>query len=174
MPQHPVSTKGRVKRRAAGRHPPVPAHSTQPPCCHSQRNAAGYADGAALSHREPTTVLTTTMTTAGLPDTFTSPTRELVSSLVVPSACAYGSEGSRKSVVVYSTPMTRNRPELPGSGRSRWTTNHLVTQQKIRSNRTYPDLWVANPLVAGSSPAPQRMSIEACQNGYRTNHTRMK
>jgi hypothetical protein len=33
-------------------------------------------------------------------------------------------------------------------------TNHLVTQQKIRNNQTYPDLWVANPLVAGSSPAP--------------------
>jgi hypothetical protein len=58
-----------------------------------------------------------------------------------------------KSVVVYSTPMTRNGPELPGSGRSRWTTNHLVTQHKIRNNRTCPDLWVGNPLVAGSSPA---------------------
>jgi hypothetical protein len=106
---------------------------------------------AAVSHRELTTALTTTMTTVGLPDTFTYTTTELVSCLVEPSACAYGSEGSRKSVVVYSTPMTRNRPELPGSGRSRWTTNHLVTQQKIRSNGTYPDLWVANPLVAGSS-----------------------
>jgi hypothetical protein len=58
-----------------------------------------------------------------------------------------------KSVVVYSTPMSRNGPELPGSGRSRRTTNHLVTQQTIRNNRTYPDLWVGNPLVAGSSPA---------------------
>jgi hypothetical protein len=63
---------------------------------------------------------------------------------------------TRKSVVVCSTPMTRNRPELPGSGRSRWTTNHLVTQQKTRNNRTYPDLWVANPLVAGSSQDPGR------------------
>src|ERR1700739_2398267 len=41
--------------------------------------------------------------------------------------------------------MTRNGPELPGSARSRWTTNHLVTQQKIRNNRKCPDLWVANP-----------------------------
>src|SRR5271169_1777017 len=40
---------------------------------------------------------------------------------------------TRKSVVVYSTPMTQNRPELPGSGQSRQTTNHLVTQQKIET-----------------------------------------
>lgn len=40
-----------------------------------------------------TTVLTTTMTTVGLPDTSTYTTIELVSCLVVPSACAYGSEG---------------------------------------------------------------------------------
>src|ERR1700730_11673843 len=90
---------------------------------------------------------------------------ELVSCLVVSSARAYGSEGTRKSVVVYSTPMTRNRPELPGSGRSRWTTNHLVTQQKIRNDRTYPDLWVANPLVAGSSPA--RPTSEAIFQDHR-------
>jgi hypothetical protein len=93
------------------------------------------------------------MTTVGLPDAYTYTTIRLISCLVASSARAYGSEGSRKSVVVYSTPMTRNRPELPGSGRSRWTINHLVTQQKIRNNRTYPDLCVANPLVAGSSPA---------------------
>ena len=64
---------------------------------------------------------------------------------------------TRKSVVVYSTPMTRNGPVLPGSGRSRWKTNHLVTQQKIRNNRTYPDLWVVNPLVASSSLAHPNM-----------------
>lgn len=40
-----------------------------------------------------TTALTTTMTTARLPDTFTYTTTELVSGLVEPSACAYGSEG---------------------------------------------------------------------------------
>src|ERR1700730_11830915 len=73
---------------------------------------------------------------------------------------------TRKSVVVYSTLMTQNGLELPGSGRSRWATNHLVTQQKIRNNRTYPDLWVVNPLVAGSSPArpthkPQFMTISS-------------
>jgi hypothetical protein len=44
-------------------------------------------------HRERTTILTTTMTTVGLPDTSTYTTRELVSLLVTPSACAYGSEG---------------------------------------------------------------------------------
>jgi len=33
------------------------------------------------------------MTTAGLPDTSTYTTREFVSCLVTPSACAYGSEG---------------------------------------------------------------------------------
>src|ERR1700687_1099460 len=47
----------------------------------------------AVSHRELTTVLTTTMTTVGLPDTSTYTTIELASSLVAPSACAYGSEG---------------------------------------------------------------------------------
>jgi hypothetical protein len=33
------------------------------------------------------------MTTVRLPDTFTYTTTELVSGLVEPSACAYGSEG---------------------------------------------------------------------------------
>src|ERR1700730_454288 len=63
-----------------------------------------------------------------------------------------------KSVFVYSTLMTQNGLELPGSGRSRWVTNHLVTQQKIRNNRTYPDLWVVNPLVPGSIPTCPRQS----------------
>src|ERR1700740_1450424 len=49
---------------------------------------------AAVSHRDLTTALTT-MTTVGLPDTFTYTTTELVSCLVEPSACAYGSEGWR-------------------------------------------------------------------------------
>jgi len=49
--------------------------------------------GAAVSRRELTTVLTTTMTTVGLPDTSTYRTIELVSCLVAESACAYGSEG---------------------------------------------------------------------------------
>jgi hypothetical protein len=52
---------------------------------------------AAVSHRELTPALTTTMTTVGLPDTFTYTTTELVSCLVEPSACAHGSEGSRFS-----------------------------------------------------------------------------
>ena len=47
---------------------------------------------AAVSPRELTTVLTTTMTTVGLPDTSTYTTIEPVSCLVAPSACAYGSE----------------------------------------------------------------------------------
>src|ERR1700722_2948058 len=46
----------------------------------------------AISHRDLTTVLTT-MTTVGLPDASTCTTIELVSCLVVQSACAYGSEG---------------------------------------------------------------------------------
>jgi len=45
------------------------------------------------SHRELTTVLTTTMTTVGLPDTFTYAAGELVSCLIVSSARAYGSRG---------------------------------------------------------------------------------
>ena len=48
---------------------------------------------AAVSHGELTTVLTTTMTTVRLPDTFTYTTTELASCLVAQSACAYGSEG---------------------------------------------------------------------------------
>jgi hypothetical protein len=48
---------------------------------------------AAVSYRELTTILTTTMTTVGLPDTSAYTTREFVSRLVAPSACAYGSEG---------------------------------------------------------------------------------
>jgi hypothetical protein len=46
------------------------------------------------SHRELATVLTTTMTTVGLPDTFTYAAGELVSCLIVSSARAYGSEVS--------------------------------------------------------------------------------
>src|SRR6267378_2185590 len=38
-----------------------------------------------------TTVLTTTMTTVGLPDTSTDTARELASCLLAQSACAYGS-----------------------------------------------------------------------------------
>jgi hypothetical protein len=48
---------------------------------------------AAVPHHELTTVLTTTMTTVGLPDTSTYTTIELVSCLVTPPARAYGSEG---------------------------------------------------------------------------------
>jgi hypothetical protein len=43
--------------------------------------------------RELTTVLTTTMTTVGLPDTSTYAAVEPVSCLFRRSACAYGSEG---------------------------------------------------------------------------------
>ena len=45
------------------------------------------------SPRELTTLLTTTMTIVRLPDTSTYTTLELVSCLIAPSACAYGSEG---------------------------------------------------------------------------------
>ncbi|MCW2651042.1 MAG: hypothetical protein JWR32_2018 [Mycobacterium sp.] len=48
--------------------------------------------GCRYLHRELTTVLTTTATTVGLPDTFTYTTIELLSRLVTPSARAYGSQ----------------------------------------------------------------------------------
>ena len=38
-----------------------------------------------------------------------------------------------RSVVVYSTQMTGNRPELSGSSRSRWTINYLVAQLKTQT-----------------------------------------
>jgi hypothetical protein len=44
-------------------------------------------------HRELTTLLTTKMTTVGLPDTSTYTTTKLISCLVTPPARAYGSEG---------------------------------------------------------------------------------
>jgi hypothetical protein len=74
----------------------------------------------------------------------------LASTTAVPCA---GSTSTAKSVVVYLTLMTRRGPELSGSGRSRWISNHLVAQQRTGNNRTCPDLWSGNPLVAGSSPA---------------------
>ena len=60
-----------------------------------QRCIAGYRKWweCRCFHRELTTLLTTTMTTVGLPDTSTYTTLDLVSCLVAPSACAYGSEG---------------------------------------------------------------------------------
>ena|SRR5271167_3045291 len=42
--------------------------------------------------------------------------------------------------VIYSTPMTGNRPELSGSGRSCLMTNNLVAQEETSSNRNSPDL----------------------------------
>jgi hypothetical protein len=58
-----------------------------------------------------------------------------------------------KSVVLYSTPMTGNGPELTGSGRNRRRANSPVAQRRTGNNRSCPDLWVGSPLVAGSSPA---------------------
>jgi hypothetical protein len=56
---------------------------------------AGYEEavGVPLFHAELTTVLTTTMTTVGLPDASTYTTIELASCLITPPARAYGSEG---------------------------------------------------------------------------------
>jgi hypothetical protein len=45
-----------------------------------------------------------------------------------------------KSVAVYSTPITGNRPELSGSGRSCLMTNNLVAQEETGNNRNSPDL----------------------------------
>jgi hypothetical protein len=53
----------------------------------------GSGGNAAVSHRELTTLLTTTMTTVGLLDTLSYTTTELVSCLIKLSARAYGSEG---------------------------------------------------------------------------------
>jgi ferredoxin-NADP reductase len=47
----------------------------------------------------------------------------------------------------------RIEPELSGSERNCLRANHLMAQQETGSNRNCPDRWVANPLVAGSSPA---------------------
>jgi hypothetical protein len=63
---------------------------------------------AVVSHDQLTTVLTTTMTTVGLLHTSTYTTTELVSCPVVPSACAYGSEGWEfESLRARSLPATR-------------------------------------------------------------------
>jgi hypothetical protein len=74
--------------------------TSQVPTMLSQRRIAGYIAGyeeavgmPAVSHRELTTVLMTTMMAVGLTDTFTYTAIELVSCLVVSSACACGSEG---------------------------------------------------------------------------------
>jgi hypothetical protein len=60
---------------------------------------------AAVSHHALTTVLTTTMTTVGLPDTSTYTTIKLASCLVTPPAHAYGSEGS-SSASMRCNPLT--------------------------------------------------------------------
>jgi hypothetical protein len=70
-----------------------------------------------LFRTELTTVLTTTMTTVGLPDASTYTTIELVSCLVEPSACAYGSEGLEfgslrgRPTVGINRPVSGSRPE---------------------------------------------------------------
>jgi len=57
--------------------------------------SSGYQEvlGVPLFRTELTTVLTTTMTTVGLPYTLNYATVELASCPVMPSARAYGSEG---------------------------------------------------------------------------------
>ena len=79
---------------------------------------------AAVSHRELTTALTTTMTTVGLPDTFTYTTTELVSCLVEPSACASGSQGDGQqggsrliNTTGHSTSLAITSMQLNGTGR---------------------------------------------------------
>ena len=64
-------------------------------------------------------------------------------------------------VIVYSSIMIGICPELPGSGRSRWTTNHLVTQQKIRNTafngsriREYVPLFVERIACAALTELP--------------------
>src|ERR1700687_1521322 len=67
-----------------------------PPLTHPTVNAESPGTrkrGAAFSHRELTTVLTSTMTTVAPPDTSAHTTAELASCLVTPTARVYGSEG---------------------------------------------------------------------------------
>ena len=67
-----------------------------------------------------------------------------------------------KPVVAYSTPITRNGPELSGSVRGRWNSNTLVAQKKTDNNRNRPDLWSANPLVrVRALPAPRHSVFSA-------------
>ena len=80
-------SKGRLRRHHVMASPPSthPIVSTGSPGMRKR--------GAAISHGELTTVLTPTMTTVGLAYTSSYTTTELVSCLVIPSACTYGSEG---------------------------------------------------------------------------------
>jgi hypothetical protein len=72
--------------------------------------------------------------------------------IVVPKVLEDPTGVTAKPLVVYSTPITRNGPELSGSVRGRWNSNTLVAQKKTGNNRNCPDLRSANPLVVGSSP----------------------
>jgi hypothetical protein len=59
-----------------------------------QRRLPGYEEAGVPPLRGELTTVLTTMTTVRLPDTFSYTTTELLSCLVVTSACADGSEGS--------------------------------------------------------------------------------
>src|ERR1700694_3497210 len=87
MPRYSLLSKGRLRRHHEMASPP----STHPMV--STGSPGMRKRGAAIWHRELTTVLTTTMTTVGLADTSSYTTTELVSCLVTPSAYTYGSEG---------------------------------------------------------------------------------
>jgi hypothetical protein len=74
-------------------------------------------------------------------------------------------QGGRR-VTAYSPPMTGNRPELLGFYRRVDIANPVVTQRETGNNGDCQDPRIANPLVAGSSPArPTRKGlVRGCPN----------
>ena len=68
-------------------------------------------------------------------------------------------------VTVYSPPMTKNRPESPGSRRSYETAKSVVLQSKTSTSRTCQNLRFSNPLVAGFLATATILS-EALVDGF--------
>ena len=97
--------------------------------------------GAAVSRRELTTVLTTTMTTVGLPDTVTYTTIELVSCLVAPSACLRIRRLWFESLRAHPLAPPGNHCGLPALSRRGWVTGQRVS--------TVSPLIVRTPLPSG-------------------------
>jgi hypothetical protein len=97
------------------------------------------ATGAAVSYRELTTLLTTTMTTVGLTETATNTTREFVLCLLTPSACSYGSEGWEfESLRAHSTQrrfpsLRRPRYSFSDDSSHRWSPSLWRVQQRIHA-----------------------------------------
>ena len=75
--------------------------------------------------------------------------------------CLGGTVTGGPRVTVYSPPMTGNRPELPGSHRGFEMVNPVVAQWETGNNSDCQDLRIANPLLAGSSPARPTMVFQS-------------